>query len=96
MDTKHEINKAFSCEHCKIYHASQNFMKDHIELHKLEENEQQSSQGNFNISSENQDGPFENFYQGLQKKTCLMTVRMTRFIVRVKAKTDFRVPVTLE
>ena len=38
MDTKHEINKAFSCEHCKIYHASQNFMKDHIERHKLEKN----------------------------------------------------------
>ena len=38
MDTKHKIYKISSCEHCRIYHASQNDMKDHMELHKLEEN----------------------------------------------------------
>ena len=44
-----------------------NFIKDHIELHKLEKNEQQSSQGNSNLSSENQDEAFENFIKDCKK-----------------------------
>ena len=55
MNTNHEINKIYSCEYCKIYHISENDQKDHMELHKQEENGQHSSQGCSNKSSEKPD-----------------------------------------
>ena len=59
MGTKHKINKIICCEYCTTHRTSKNKMKDRMEIHKLEQNEQQSSQGNSNKSIEEQIAAFE-------------------------------------
>ena len=59
MGTKHKINILISCEYWKTHRAPKNKIKDHMEIHKLEQNEQQSSQENSNKSIEEQISAFE-------------------------------------
>ena len=40
---KHKTNDKFKCEYCNKDHLSKSYLKDHMELHKLEENEQHTS-----------------------------------------------------
>ena len=59
MVTKHKFNKIVSCEYCKPHCTFKNDMKDHREIHKLEQNELQKSQENRIKSIEEQMAAFE-------------------------------------
>ena len=99
---KMSIHKIISCEHCKAHCTSKNDMKGHMEKQKVEQNELQNSQENSNKNIEEQMAAFEKekpkyiqSYKDIEqllkknvKKTCAMTLRMRRFIVRAKAKNN--------
>ena len=59
MVTKHKFNKIISCEYLKTHCTSKNGLKDHMEIHKVEQNELQNSQENSNKSIEELMAEFE-------------------------------------
>ena len=102
MVTKHKFNLIIICEYCKTHCTSENDMKDHMKIHKLEQNKLQNCQENQIKSNEELMAAFEEEKQEdiqshkdieqLQKE-CeedmrAMTLRMRIFIVRAKAKTN--------
>ena len=42
MKSNHEINEIFKCENCGKNYPSKNYLKEHIEIHRLEENVKQN------------------------------------------------------
>ena len=61
MMSNHEINEIFRCEKCRKNHLSKNDLKEHIEIHRLEENVKQNIWYNPKYSAEEQNEALEMF-----------------------------------
>ena len=59
MKSNHAINEIFKCEHCRENHASKIILKEHMEIHKLEETVKQKIWCNPNFSAKEQNEAFE-------------------------------------
>ena len=67
MKSNHEINEIFKCENCGKNYPSKNDLKEHIEIHRLEENVKQDIWCNPNYSAIEQNEAFDEFIKECQK-----------------------------
>ena len=67
MKSNHEINEIFKCENCGKNYPSKNDLKEHIEIHRLEENVKQDIWCNPNYSAKEQNEAFDEFIKECQK-----------------------------